>query len=708
MDTVTGVFSEGGFVEVIGAAVDLGKGAPVKKVELLLDGSPRGIVSLGGYRPDVLVHFARPDYLWSGWRGTATLEEIWPGTHTVSAVGYTQSGEPIPCGTREFQVQGPVEGPARPPWRIGLGHLAATALVVLWLTLIGLPIAHFTGRSPLLLRAPFLGLALFAVGVEALRPLGARPFGVAAGLGVGAIAWTAGLLLSRRMRLRRPAAGTLATLACMAIFAVVGVIPVAVHGEGAVLGTIDDAVRECAVADSINLWGWNDRPDVPGYLGIMPGEVRKVHMREGGAYVLAATARALRTRAHAVYEAVMIAMGCLVVAGAGLLAHRVLRRHPGKRWLAPALVAINSTLIATLYGQHLGSLFFAALSIAFVFHLLALIGSWSPAPIVPVAMCGAGAFSLYPEGLATWVVAAVLAVLLPMRTPRRWRTLGRLVAAGALALVLNPVGVIRSARNAATLSSGSLGSSYQRLLTGDTHYFPSLHVVTGVRAYREDAPAPVGLMRSVAIPLVTVLVLIAVVAGWSALRLRQRRLLLFLWAPVALALIVNYWIGFPYGYAKYLPVAVPLWAVGFVLLAVELEHGRRAPATGWRVVVGRAALAGVALLALPASRHVVRRAMVEVPSYDEGFRVLPRLAAAVRPDSVIRLEGPPHARRSWIEYFLGETEVDFPNQVSPVPDDRRLLLVDRRTDGGAPPARAIVSSRGFLLVPFRPPTDPAS
>jgi hypothetical protein len=579
---------------------------------------------------------------------------------------------------------------------------------VSWLTLIGFPLAFFTGRSPLGLRAPFLGLAFFAVAVEALRPLGARPFGVALGLGFAAAAWTAGLFLWKRVRPRRPSPGTLPTLACMAIFAIVGVLPVAAHGEGAVLGSIDDAIRECAVADSINLWGWTERPDVPGYLGIMPREVRRVHLREGGAYVLSAAARAFGVRAHAVYEPVMVAIGCLVVGGAGLLAQRVLRRHPKKRWLAPALVAANSTLIATLYGQHLGSLFFAALSLAFVFHLLALIGSWRPAPVAAVALCGAGAFSLYPEGLATWAVTAVLAVLLPMRAARRWRTLRRLLAAGILALVLNPVGVVRSVRSIASLSGSSLGSPYQRLLTGDTHYVPSLQVITGVRAYREDAPAPVGRVRSVAIPVVTILVLFVIGAGWSALRLRQRRLLLFLWAPVGLALLVNFSIGFPYGYAKYLPVAVPLWAVGFALLAVETAAGEKAPAKGWRLVVSRAALVGIGLLALPASRHVVRRAIVETPSYDAGFRVLPTLAAAVRRDSVIRLDGPPHARRSWIEYFLGENEVDFPNHVSPVTEDRRLLLVDRRNLGGVLPPQSVVSSRDFAFTRLPAPTEPGS
>jgi hypothetical protein len=123
VDTVSGVFTEGGFVEVIGVAVDLANGAPVEKVELILDGSPRGFVSLAGYRPDVLVHFGRADYLWSGWRGTAPLEQVWPGTHTISAIGYTRSGIQIPCGTREIEVQGPVTAPERPAWRIALGHL---------------------------------------------------------------------------------------------------------------------------------------------------------------------------------------------------------------------------------------------------------------------------------------------------------------------------------------------------------------------------------------------------------------------------------------------------------------------------------------------------------------------------------------------------------------------------------------------------------
>ena len=38
-------------------------------------------------------------------------------------------------------------------------------------------------------------------------------------------------------------------------------LPFALHGEGAVLGDIDDASRECVVADSLSEYGWRVPPD---------------------------------------------------------------------------------------------------------------------------------------------------------------------------------------------------------------------------------------------------------------------------------------------------------------------------------------------------------------------------------------------------------------------------------------------------------------
>jgi hypothetical protein len=124
--------------------------------------------------------------------------------------------------------------------------------------------------------------------------------------------------------------------------------------------------------------------------------------------------------------------------------------------------------------------------------------------------------------------------------------------------------------------------------------------------------------------------------------------------------------------------------------------------------VSTAAVALLAISALPAARHVVRRATVEVPSYDPAFQELPSLARAVRRDAIIRLEEPVSARRFWIEYFLGETEVDFPYQISPAPPERQMRLIDRRKLGGALPPGTLASTRAFALVPLGNPPEPGS
>lgn len=709
LNSADGVLTTDGYLEVVGFAVDPRDGAPVAKVDLLVDGHPVGGVSLGGFRPDVVAHFARADYLWSGWRGTVRLRDLWPGARSVSAVAHTRSGRAISCDSRIVEVLPGTGADRKDPWRIGLETLVVAAVLVGWLALVGFPVALLTGRSPLGLRSPFLGLALFAVATEAGRLLDARPFGVAVFLTAVSAVVLAGLFLSGRARIRRISPGTLPALAFMAVFAVIGVIPLASHGEGAVLGSIDDAVRESAIADSISMWGWAERLDVPGFLGSMPHQARKIHMREGGAYLLSAVARGFDVRAHAVHAGVTLAAGCLVIGGAGLLAQRILRRGRAVRSIPAGLVAINSVLLATLYGQHFGSLLFAALSLAFLFHLLALLRAWSPLPAVSTGLLIAGAWSLYPEGLASWGLAGVLALALTTSGDRRRRTLRRLVGAGLLSLALNPVGAARAVRFYGHMSSSApMSSSYERLLTGDTHYFPSLDVVTGTRAYREDAPAPVGAVRSVAIPAVTVLMLVVAGLGWAALRGGQKRLLVLLLLPVALALYVNHRWGFPYGYAKYLPLAVPLWAVGFSILAYEAAQRGKLLRSRWRTALVTSAVTLLAISALPGARHVVRRAMVEVPSYDPAFRELPALARAVRRDAIIRLDEPAGARRFWIAYFLGETELALPSQVSPAAPERRMRLIDRRKIGGALPPGALASTRTFVLVPLGNLSEPGS
>ena len=705
VNVVNGVLAVGGFVEVTGFAVEPG-GAPVSKVQLTLDRSRSGEVSLAGLRPDVLAHFNRPDFLWSGWSGRISLEKVAPGRHTVEMTAYSHSGEPIPCGAREIQVLAAASPPERPALVIALEMLGRLALFLTGISILGLGPAVATGRGPVSLRAPFLGLAILAIGAEAGAGLGLRPL-------VSALLPAALSLLllalprtRRRWKPRRPAAGTLATLLCAAIFAVVGAAALSSHGEGVVLGDIDDAVRECAVADSMSRYGPTPPADAPGYVGGMTREARRAGLRPGGSYLLSAVAQASGVRAHAVHSVATLGAGVLVVLGAGLLGYRALRRFPRFRWLPSALAAVNSILYATLANQHLGSLLFAALFLGFLFHLLELAQSRSALAVVPVAILAAAAWTDYPEGIATWAVAGFLILFLGS-TARRRRTILRLAAAAVLSAALNPIGLASGLRSLSKISGQSaLATPYAREIVGDTHYFPSLNVVAGTIAYREDAPAPLGRLRSILVPVASLLILAVSLLGWWGLERRERWLVALLVLPVALALAVNLRLHFPYGFAKYLPLAVPLWAVAFSLLALRAASGPRMGARGLAV----ASLLVVGALSLPATRHVVTRILRAVPAYDPGYRALPALAATVDRTAVLFVDEPVRARLEWMKYFLGDNRVDTyssealkqPN-FNAAPDatggkPRRFLVVDRRKTSGGLPATTVAASRDFALV----------
>ncbi len=706
VNRVDGVLAVGGFVEVTGFAFEPG-GAPVSKVQLTLDGSRPGETSLSGLRPDVLAHFNRPDYLWSGWSGRISLEDVKPGRHTVEMTAYTRSGEPVPCGTREIQIRATVTPPERSTPRIAAELLGRTFLLLAGLTLLGLLATLATGGGPVILRAPFLGLALFGIAAEAGSRAGFRPFSSALVLGGLSLLLLLLPRVRRHLRPRAPAPGTVATLACALVFAVIGAAALSSHGEGVVLGDIDDAIRESAVADSLNLYGPTVPPDAVGYVGGMTREARRAGLRPGGSYLLSGLGEAFHTRAHAVHSVATLGAGVLVVLGAGLLAGRVLRRHPRWRSLPAAFAAANSTLYATLANQHLGSLLFAALFLGFLFHLLVLVRSRSALGIVPVAALVAAAWTYYPEGIATWGVAGVLGLFLAGSGARRRRTWWRLVGVAVLSSALNPIGFVQGIRSLSKISGQTaLATPYAREIVGDTHYFPSLNVVTGTIAYREDAPAPTGRLRSFLIPVASLLILTTCWFGWRRLARPERRVVVLLTLPVALALAVNLRLNFPYGFAKYLPLAVPIWSVVFLLLAFR---GAESPRIGVRGLIA-ASLLLVALLSLPAARHVVNRIVRTVPSYDPAFRALPALAATVGRTAVVLVDEPIRARLEWMKYFFGENRVasysqEALNQPKPsasVPaagGPEQFRLVDRRKGGGEGGARSVAASRDFLLVP---------
>ena len=702
VDRLEGALVPGGFVSVTGWAADLSHGAPVGKVEIVLDGRREGESSLSGLRPDVLHHFARADFLWAGWSGTVSLEDVPPGKHSLQVVAVSRTGKRSDCGTHPFTVLAVAEPPEVPARAILLDVLAKSLAFLSWLTLVGWGVARLSGRLGLAARAPVLGLAIFAAFAESASVLKLRP-------SVAAVALTAAALLflpiSYRIRHRprhwrprwKPA---FAVLALLAAFTLLAAVPFAAHGDGAVLGEIDDGIREAALADAINLYGWDIPREGRGYLASIGSQWLGMGGRRGGSYLLSVLAEAFGERAHAVYSATMLSLGILAVLATLPLAARILRRSPLLRWLPPLLVAVNSILLATMYGQHLGNLMSVALYVMFLNESLSLIRSPRWTSIVPVAILIGGAWTLYTETFPLWAAAAAASLLVAGR--RRWkRTVGRYALAVALSALLNPVASVRTVRFWGTLDDlPGMRSTYNRTIAGDTHYFPSWNVVSGLEAYREDLRPPVGRVRAILIPLSNFLILGIVVAGWRRLSPDRRALVFWLLAPVALALLANYRLAFPYGYAKFLPLAVPVWAVGLALLscgaATSRATERRATA---RPALVAAAVALVLILSLPSARHVHRRALRSVPPFDPAFRVLPSLAHAVGNDAVILMEAQNGAPHAWKLYFLGENRVLTLPQMDHPPGLRYFVLEDRREGEGPRPSPGRPASRYFALRP---------
>jgi hypothetical protein len=682
IDRVDGAPATDGFVAVTGWAADP-SGVPVEKIELTLDGVQPGEAEIGGYRPDVLQHFARPDYLWSGWSGTLDLARARPGHHSVSAVAVSRRGDRVDCGTREIQVAAASRVPESGAWRAGMRMLLRTAVLLGGFFFIGWAPAAYWKCRPVLLSAPFLGLSLTGVAIELGSLLRVRPLGVAAALMFLSAAGLLALLLRRPAAHRLSAFASLPTIAGIAVFSLLGVIPLAAHGEGAVLGDIDDGIRECAAADAISLWGWRIPPEMRGYLAWAATAMKGIDVRPGGPYLLSLLSELFRTRAYDVHASTMLAIGALVVCGAGLLSYRVSREFRESRWLAPGLTAINGTLLATLYGQHLGSLLAAALFAAFVVFGIRLVESLDRKSAAPVAVTAAAGFTFYPESMVAWVIAGLLSLFLAGTAAGRRRALQFYAIAAGLAILVNPVGFSRATRFLWKMPTASreLSSPYNRLIAGDTHYFPSLTVVPGLAAYRLDAPAPVGTVRRVLIPVTVALIAVVCFLGWKRLTGRKRAILLTLAVPIALALFLNYRLEFPYGYAKFLPMAVPVWATMFALLARAALASPGGIGDRSRRAIVWVAVSLAVLLAIPATLHVLRHARRAVPSYDPAFRELPALARTVDRNSVFEIDEPLVARREWMRYFLGEYETPLAGTPAGADSNRggpRYLLLDRR------------------------------
>ncbi|UWZ86376.1 FG-GAP-like repeat-containing protein [Occallatibacter riparius] len=88
-----------------GWALDPQDGAPVSRVQILIDGNNAGDATLSLYRPDVAAAYNNAAYKYSGWSLTYAASGLSLGTHTVSAVGYDSLGLSATIGRATFTVQ---------------------------------------------------------------------------------------------------------------------------------------------------------------------------------------------------------------------------------------------------------------------------------------------------------------------------------------------------------------------------------------------------------------------------------------------------------------------------------------------------------------------------------------------------------------------------------------------------------------------------
>jgi hypothetical protein len=85
-----------------GWAADPEDGAPVSKVQVLIDGTVIGNATLGGARPDVAV--ADPRYLNSGWSFTSQVGSLSIGQHTLTVIAFDSTGAQTNIGQLGFSI----------------------------------------------------------------------------------------------------------------------------------------------------------------------------------------------------------------------------------------------------------------------------------------------------------------------------------------------------------------------------------------------------------------------------------------------------------------------------------------------------------------------------------------------------------------------------------------------------------------------------
>jgi hypothetical protein len=88
IDGVSGTLKTGGNLLVVGWAVDLQYGAPVTRVDVVIDGKTSVQAILGDERPDVMTTLNRSDVRLAGWLARLKLDDVPAGSHTLTVLVY--------------------------------------------------------------------------------------------------------------------------------------------------------------------------------------------------------------------------------------------------------------------------------------------------------------------------------------------------------------------------------------------------------------------------------------------------------------------------------------------------------------------------------------------------------------------------------------------------------------------------------------------
>ncbi|HEX9147801.1 MAG TPA: hypothetical protein VF958_01445 [Thermoanaerobaculia bacterium] len=96
-----------GILDVAGWAADSRTGAPVARVEILLNERVVGLASTGEVRRDVVGIFKRNDYAKAGWKARIDLKAVRPGKYRVTARAWNARGESAVLNTGPVDIQVP-------------------------------------------------------------------------------------------------------------------------------------------------------------------------------------------------------------------------------------------------------------------------------------------------------------------------------------------------------------------------------------------------------------------------------------------------------------------------------------------------------------------------------------------------------------------------------------------------------------------------